>query len=207
MSLGSPSPLRSAGASRRRRSPDRIAEIIELAEAQIRDTGTLPLSMNAISEAMNASRALVYAYFSDSDALVEAVLTKHFDSLFAAGIGEAAGRGSVTERGTACARIYLDHVIAHGNVIHNILREVPRSVRLHAAATRRRDRLLRTLIRAARLQLGIIVAEAVVLIELLAAIPEELGRMARRHELTNDQAAEICERLVRSGIEGLQPVH
>lgn len=196
----SPSSLR-----QRRRSPDRIAEIIGLAEAQIRDTGMLPLSMNAISEAMGASRALVYAYFSDSDKLVEAVLAAHFDRLFATGLQEAAAAGSVVERGIACSQIYLRHVATHGNVIHNILREVPRTVRLSPGATQRRNRLLRTLVRAARRQIGITVTEATVLIELLAAIPEEIGRMERKGELSREQGEAICRRLVQSGIESLQP--
>lgn len=197
--------IQRSGPKRRKRSPDRISQIVDLAEQQILETGSLPLAMNLISDAMGTSRALVYAYFSDPDALVETVLLRHFGMLIDQGLEETASKGAIDTRAVACANIYLRHVASRGNVIHNILREVPRGVRLSKDATGLRNRLLRQLAGAARRDLVLRSDEALVFIAMLVAIPEELGRLVRRNELDLPDALGICERLVLSAVAGLRP--
>lgn len=194
-----------AANARRKSSSDRRAEILEAATQLIVETRSLPLSMNDIGERIGASRGLVYAHFSDQDAIVQAVLAEHFALLEESGLDRAAGQGGVAERGVAIADIYLRHVAQHGPVLHVILRDAPHGVSLLPGATRPRNRSLRALANLARRELRLTSAEAIVLVELLIAIPEELGRLARAAEIDLQDAAAICERLIRSSIEALRP--
>jgi AcrR family transcriptional regulator len=194
----------SAG-QRRKRSGDRIAEIVDLAEAQLLRIGALPLSIQEISEAMGSSRALVYAYFSDQNELVDAVARRNLERLRATGFEAALASGDPVERTSAAAEAYLEHVIACGPVLHYVFRDAPRSVQLSPSVARYRDRALRRLAGGLRTGLSIGVGEALVLVEMLVAIPEELARLVRRGNLSADDARSTCRRLVVSGIEALRP--
>ena len=183
---------------RRKRSEDRLAEIVRLAEQQILETGSTAISINAVSEAAGASRTLVYAYFSERDDLIEAVLALNLERLAEMGIEAASTKGDVNRRATECGMIYLRHVALYGPVLHFILREMqttPASVSVvfrRLAATARRDLLLPP-------------HEAMALVEILTAIPEELGRMVRGGELELQSAESVCERLLLSGVDSLRP--
>jgi AcrR family transcriptional regulator len=191
--------------ARRKSADDRRSEILRAAVELIVETRALPLSMRAVGERIGASRALVYAHFSGPDALTEAILVDHLGRLQKTGIEAAAQSGEVAERGTRAAALYLRHVAEHGSVIHVILRDAPHGVTLSRSVTAPRNRALRALAGAARAQLQLSSAEAIVLVELLIAIPEELGRLVHGQELALDDALAICQRLVRSGIEAMRP--
>ncbi|PKP92604.1 MAG: TetR/AcrR family transcriptional regulator [Alphaproteobacteria bacterium HGW-Alphaproteobacteria-16] len=194
-----------AVAQKRKRSGDRISEIVDLAEAQILAMGTLPLSIQAIADAMGSSRALVYAYFSDQNALIDAVLMRAIRRLDDAGFTEACRVGDAAERLVAATSIYLDHVVEHGPVLHHIGREVPRAVTLSPAARGYRARMIHRLAGALKRDLSLPPREALILVELLAAIPEELARLIRRDELSIDDAHATNRRLVLAGIDSLRP--
>lgn len=171
----------------------------------IRTTRSLPLSMNDIGDSIGASRALIYAYFSDQDAIVEAVLADQLAALEAQGLGASVREGDVVERGVRSATIYLRHIAEHGPIIHIILRDTPHGASLSRGAARPRNDALRALAGAARRQLSLSTTEAIVLVELLTAIPDELGGLCHRGELDLDEALDICRRLVRAGIEAVRP--
>ncbi len=203
---GTPSPPAEVPpVARRKSADDRRSEILRAAVDLIVKTRALPLSMKAVGERIGASRALVYAHFSGPDALTEAILVDHLARLERTGIVCAAQTGEITDRGTRAAALYLQHVAAHGPVIHVILRDAPHGVTLSRSVTAPRNRALRALARAARAQLRLSSAEAIVLVELLIAVPEELGRLVHGKELALDDALAICQRLVRSGIEAMRP--
>jgi AcrR family transcriptional regulator len=195
----------SGGAARRKSAEDRRADILAAASALIAETRSLPLNMQAIGERIGASRALVYAHFTDQSAIVEAVLAEQFALIEAAGLGAATRTGDVAERGTRAAEIYLRHIHRHGTALHVILRDAPHGATLPPGATRDRNRALRALAGSARRDLTLSSEEAIVLVELLIAIPEELGRLTRSGDLALDDALDLCTRLVRSGIEALRP--
>lgn len=194
-----------AATARRKSSGDRRAEIVAAAAELIAETRSLPLSMHEIGERIGASRALVYAHFSDQSAIVEAVLAHHLAALESSGLDPATRNAPIAVRGTRSAAVYLRHVAAHGPVLHVILRDAPHGAALPQGATRSRNRALRALAGQARRELQLSTAEAIILVELLIAIPDELGRLAYAGELELEDALAICERLVRSGIEALRP--
>lgn len=190
---------------KRKSSNDRRAEILRAAVELIVETRSLPLSMSAIGERIGASRALVYAHFSGQGDLIQAILVEHLGLLETTGLENAARTGDVVERGTRTAALYLQHIAEHGPVIHVILRDAPHGVTLSRPVTAPRNRTLRALAGAARKQLRLSSAEAIVLVELLIAIPEELGRLVHAKELALEDALPICQRLIRGGIEAMRP--
>ena len=194
-----------AGAVRRKSAEDRRGDILAAASALIAETRSLPLNMQAIGARIGASRALVYAHFTDQSALVEAVLAEHFALIEKAGLDDAIGSGDVAERAVRGAEVYLRHIVNHGPALHVILRDASHGASLRRGATQPRNRALRALAASARRDLRLPSEEAIVLVELMIAIPEELGRLAHSGELAIDDALTICERLVRSGIEALRP--
>lgn len=191
---------------RRKRSGDRIAEIIDLAERQLLETAALPLSVHAISEAMGSSRALVYAYFSDQRELVDAVVDRAIERLQQDGLDAAISTGTGTERLLAACDIYLANIVRHGPVLHYVLRQTPRATQLSPAATRARARLVHNLGGALRAELALPAQEAIALIEMLIAIPEELARLVRRDELEFEDARTTCSRLLLAGVDSMRPV-
>lgn len=168
------------------------------------DTRSLPLSMQEVGERVGASRALVYSHFTDQSALVDAVLVEHLKLLDESGLAAAVQSGDVIERATNSAAIYLRHVVDHGAVVHIILRDAPHGAALASHSTGPRNRALRALAGAARRELSLSSEEAIVLVELLIAIPEELGRLCRAGELDLADAESISTRLIRAAIEGLR---
>ncbi|MFL9841605.1 TetR/AcrR family transcriptional regulator [Sphingomonas sp. ST-64] len=190
---------------KRKRSGDRISEIVDLAEAQILATGTLPLSIQAIADAMGSSRALVYAYFSDQNALIDAVMVRAIERLDEAGFTAACRTGDAADRLIAATSIYLDHVVEHGPVLHYIGREVPRTVTLPEAVRSYRGTTIHSLAGALKRELSLPPREALILVELLGAIPEELARLVRRGELSCEDAHATNRRLVLAGIDSLRP--
>ncbi|WP_350136670.1 TetR/AcrR family transcriptional regulator [Parasphingopyxis sp.] len=196
---------RSTAGEARKPSEDRRAELVASAADQIVAIGSTAISLNAVSEAVGASRALVYAYFSDRDALVAAVLEDHIEKLEALGLRHAARGATAVERGCATADVYLRHVIAHGPILRFILRDSHLMKRIGTQVGGFRIGIMLALAQIARRDLALLPREAMALAEMMSAIPEELGRLCRAGELDADDAQATCARLVEAGIRGLTP--
>jgi AcrR family transcriptional regulator len=191
--------------TQRRRSADRVDQMIDIADRQINDQRAAALSMQAIGDEAGVSRALVYAYFPDQYRLIDAVLARHTGALAAAGLERAVAHGPLTDRVIAAARIYLHHAAAHGATLEYVLRE-PGVVRyLDGAAAAFRTRLLRQLAGALRRDLRLSAHEALVFAQLLEVIPSEAARLVRDGQMALEEAEEINERLIRSSLAALKP--
>jgi AcrR family transcriptional regulator len=188
----------------RKSAPARIAQILDIADGLVVETGGLPISMKQVGDAMGASRALVYAYFPDADQLAEAVLERRMQWLGEAGLGAALEAGEFGSRAAAGARIYLDHVARHGPVVHVTVRDLPRA-RGRGGKPRPHVVAIARLARSARRDLRLSAHEALVLIELLVAIPEEAGRLVFEGALDLVEAQALCARLLTSGIDSVRP--
>jgi AcrR family transcriptional regulator len=186
----------------RKSAPARIAQILDVADQLVIEAGALPISMKKVGDLMGASRALVYAYFPDPDRLAEAVLERRLRWLAEAGLTEAAGVAEFGTRALACAHLYLKHIARHGPVIHIVVRDLPRA---RSGAARAHIAVLARLARAARRDLRLGAHEALVLLELLVAIPEEAGRLVFEGSLDLESAQALCARLLTSSIDSVRP--
>jgi AcrR family transcriptional regulator len=196
---------RDGGRPARMRAADRIAEMLDIADAQLTATRSALPSMKAIGEAAGASRALVYAYFPDQIRLLDAVLDRHIVLLRDAGIEQAAATGPLLDRCVTCADIYLRHIAAHGMAIEILLREASVARQLSRVASAFRARIYHRLARAAAIELRMGATEALTLVQLLAVIPGDAGRLVVEGAVTLDDGIELNQRLVASSIAALRP--
>lgn len=179
----------------------RVDQILDVAERLILEMGALPIPMKRVGEMTGASRGLVYVYFPDADALARAVLDRLVGRLMDGGLAGIDPEGGMVQQFQSACAFYMQHVAQHGPVVSIILRDL-------GSGRERRADLLRTLERLARLarsELSLTPHEAVVFLELIAAIPEAAGRLVFRGELSLEEAEALCARLVQSSIDAVVP--
>jgi AcrR family transcriptional regulator len=195
-------PMEAQGDPKSRKSAlARISQILDVADRLVVEAGALPISMKKVGDLMGSSRALVYAYFPDPDRLAEAVLDRHMTWLEETGVDAAAASGEFGQRALTCAGLYLDHIARHGPIVHISARDLP----VVGGAPRPHVVLLGRLARSARRDLRLGAHEALVLVELLVAIPEEAGRLVFEGSLDLEGAHELCARLLASSIDAVRP--
>ncbi|MCR5872812.1 TetR/AcrR family transcriptional regulator [Phenylobacterium sp. J426] len=193
-------------AARQRLTPEvRRRQIVEAAAGLLLERGHLPLPMEGLAAAAGVSKGLVYGYFPTQWDLFNAVLLEELDVLRSSGFDQAAEAPELSARARGCADLYLQHVAARGPLVHYILRDSFMAGRIAPDAARLRDRLLRGFARLLRRELRLPATEAVAVVFMVAAIPEEMGRLAWQGELQLDRAREMTARLVDSSLAALRP--
>jgi len=183
----------------------RRRQIAEAAKALLLEQGYLPVPMEALAARAGVSKGSVYGYFPSQEALFNAGLAGEMQALGEAGLETAAAAVGLTEAAVAAAALYLRHVALHGPAIHYILRDSSMAGRLDPSATSLRDRMMRRFARRARRELRLPPAEATAAAAMIAAIPEEMGRLAWQGVLTLERAEELDARMVTSAITALRP--
>jgi AcrR family transcriptional regulator len=178
----------------------RRAQLIEAAGRVALELGCLPISLQALSRAAGASKALIYAYFSTQHDLFNAVLARQFAQLAEAGLEGASQRPTLREAAQACALIYFEHIAAQGPLIHLILRDQFMAGRVDAANRRFRDRVVLRLARLARRELKLSAKENVATLSLVTTIPEQAGALAWSGEMDRGRARELMIDLVASSL-------
>jgi len=184
------------------------AELISLAaEELIIQRASATFSMLELGDRLDTSRTLTYAYFPNRDAIIDAILRRHIAILEGYGLREGGVLDGLAtrERMVQVAFLYMRHVEEYGALLHYILREVPKVIGLSRDVSGFFARMLLANARCLRDDLRLSPREALLVIEMVSAIPEELGRMLRRKALTGDDARAVCRRLVENAFDTLVP--
>lgn len=189
----------------RRSATERKRQMIEAADAIINRDWSADASMREIADKAGISRALAYAYYPDRYRLLDALLQEHVDSLLTAGIVEAANTGGLVERACAVSRLYLRHVALHGTALGVVIRDEPLVRQLEGVASRLRARIYQPLVRTARAELHMSAKEALALVQLLAAVPEEAAKQVRSQVLPLDEALSLSDRLLTAALMTQMP--
>lgn len=187
---------------RRLSSALRRAEILSAAGRALADQGFLPVAMEQVAREAGVSKALIYAYFPKPAALYGALLEGALDAL-AAQLGAIRAKSFEAEA-AAAALIYFDEVAEHGARLHILLTDVFLDGARSGEATALRDVLWLKLLRASRAYVDLPPEERVAAMAMLMAIPEELGRLAHRGEITHERARTLCRQIVISSLRGLK---
>lgn len=190
----------------RKRGADRIEQMLDITDRQIDSARTGAISMQAVSDEAGVSRALVYAYFPDLPALLDAVLVRHVTALRERGIERLAAEGSASERVRAVSQIYLRYSAEHGGALEYVLRDPGIARQLDGTVAAFRARILRRLTRALRSELKLSAHEAMVFAQLLEAFPSEASRLVRDRQMSLEDAVEVSDRLLAASIESVRPV-
>ncbi|MGA0605112.1 TetR/AcrR family transcriptional regulator [Phenylobacterium sp. VNQ135] len=193
-------------AARQRLSPEvRRRQLVEAAARLLLERGHLPLPMEALADAAGVSKGLVYGYFPSQWDLFNAVLLEELAALEADGLDQVLAEGGLAARARACVDLYLRHVAARGPLVHYILRDSFMAGHIAPDARKLQDRLLRTFGRLLRRELRLPPKEAIAVISMVVAMPEEMGRLVWQGELQLDRAREMAGRLVDSSVAALRP--
>jgi AcrR family transcriptional regulator len=190
---------------RRRLTPEaRRGQIMDAAAKLIVKQGYLPLSIEALAQAANASKALVYTYFATQYDLFNKLLQAEIAGLASAG-GETAARLSDLEPAAIlCGMLYFEYVAQRGPLLHILITDLYMAEHIDPEATRVGQAILRRLVRLARKTLILSEKQIRAAIEMIAAIPEEAGSLAFHKELDPGTARQLCHALILSSVRALR---
>lgn len=191
----------------RMRAVDRAATMVEEADRQINLRRTARISPADIAGDLGTSRSLIYSYFPDAASLLVAVLDRHAILLRAAGIEAAAASSDFTSAMIDCSLIYLDHVVAHGAAIELCFRDKWLARNLDGDMRTLGNSVARLLVRQARRELRYSTNDALGVVQILQAVPEEGAQLVLHGDVSLDVAHSLCRRLITASINELRPVY
>jgi TetR/AcrR family transcriptional regulator, fatty acid biosynthesis regulator len=129
----------SAGHARKRLDPDvRRNLILDATAALVIAEGLTAVNMERIAREASVSKALVYSYFGNQNALLSALLLREYRAFQKAARIEATQVSGLEPLVRATTRAYLDHIAARGSLIQRLMREpaIANSLRELEAAAR-----------------------------------------------------------------------
>lgn len=200
--LSKPSEIEAAG---RMRGADRSAMLVQEADRQINLRRSARVSPAELASGLGISRSLVYSYFPDSSSLLVAVLDRHAQLLTEAGIEAVPFHTDFAESMIAYSRIYLDHVVAHGAAIDLCFRDKWVARDLGGMMRPLAQRIYLRLARKAHRDLLYGSRDALGVVQILQAIPEEAAHLVRRGEISQALAHRLNQRLITASIDELRP--
>jgi AcrR family transcriptional regulator len=194
-----------AGSKGRRLSPElRRSQILEAAARLVVEQGYLPLPVEQLARAAGASKALIYAYFPTQYALFNALLDREVQGLALAGFDTASRVEDLDQAAVLCAMMYYDHVARSGPLLHILMTDFYMEGHIEPRLAALRDDLVKRLLRLGEKSLPLSEQEVYAAIEMLAAIPEEAGRLVFHRELDQTTARQICQGLIMSSLKALR---
>lgn len=200
--IGESTELNVAG---RMKAEDRAASIVREADSQINARRSARISPADIAASLGTSRSLVYSYYPDADHLIGAVLDRHAHLLIEAGLKDALAATTLDQALWESAAIYCDHVIDHGAAIELCIREPRLALKIHGAMQTLALASLHRLGRLVMKELSYGAAEALAVVQILQAMPEDAARLVRKGSISRDTAHNVCKRLLAAAIDELRP--
>jgi AcrR family transcriptional regulator len=181
----------------------RREHLLDAAARQIVVQGFLPLPIEGLARSAQVSKALIYVHFPTQYDLANAILAREIDALFVAGLDEASRGDSLEKVAVDCATIYFEHVRRWGPLLHIILSDLYMAHRHDRETMRRRDAVMRRLVRLVRRDIRLPVEEVIAGLNIILAIPEEAGALAFLGEIDPPLARDMCRTLTVSALKGL----
>jgi AcrR family transcriptional regulator len=201
-----PKAKRGAARPRRRRlSPElRRSQIMDAASRLIVRQGFLPLPIETLARAADASKALVYAYFPTHYKLYNALLEREMRALALGGLETAARVNDLDQSVLLCAMLYFEHVAQYGPLLHILLTDLYMAGHVEPKVIQQIRKLTRRLCHLAQELLPLTAAEFEASLEMIAALPEETGTLAFEKRMQAQAARELCHTLVLSSLRALR---
>ena len=190
---------------RRRLTPQvRREQIMDAAAELIVKQGYLPLSIEALAQAANSSKALIYAYFATQYDLFNRLMQREIAALATAGMKTAVHVSELEPAAVLSGMFYFEYVAQRGPLLHILMTDLYMAEHIDPAATRVGRVILRRLLRLARATLKLPEKQILAAIEMIAAIPEEAGSLAYHEELDTATARQLCHSLMLSSVRALR---
>lgn len=185
--------------------PDvRKAEILESAARLVVEQGYLPLPIEQLARAAGTSKALIYAYYPTQYALFNALLDRELRSLALAGLDTASRVGDLEQAALLCAMLYFEHVARSGPLLHILMTDLYMAGHIEPRLAGELDEFVKRLMQLAAKSLPLSEQELEAALEMVAAIPEESGRLVFHGEIDHASARQICHELIVSSLKALR---
>lgn len=192
------------GKSRRLPPNVRKAQILDSAARLVVEQGYLPLSMEQLARAAGTSKALIYAYFPTQYALLNALLDRELRSLAVAGLDTASRVDDLEQAAVLCAMMYFEHVARSGPLLHILMTDLYMAGHIEPPLAGALNEFVQRLTKLAAQTLPLNEQEIRAALEMVAAIPEESGRLVFHEELDHASARQICRELIVSSLKALR---
>lgn len=185
--------------------PDvRKAEILDSAARLVVEQGYLPLPIEQLARAAGTSKALIYAYYPTQYALFNALLDRELRSLALAGLDTASRVGDLEQAAVLCAMMYFEHVARSGPLLHILMTDLYMAGHIEPRLAGELDEFVKRLMQLAAKSLPLNEQELEAALEMVAAIPEESGRLVFHGEIDHAAARQICHELIVSSLKALR---
>jgi AcrR family transcriptional regulator len=182
----------------------RRSQILDAAARLVVEQGYLPLPVEQLARAAGASKALIYAYFPTQYELFNALLQRELQTLALAGFDTASRVQDLEQAAVLCAMMYYDHVARTGPLLHILMTDLYMADHIETTLVEARDSLVARLLKLGTEALPLSEQELFAAIEMIAAIPEEAGRLVFHRELDPTTARQICNGLIVSSLKALR---
>jgi AcrR family transcriptional regulator len=193
-----------ANKSKRLAPEVRKAQILDSAARLVVEQGYLPLPIEQLARAAGTSKALVYAYYPTQYALFNALLDRELRSLALAGLDTASRVDDLEQATVLCAMMYFEHVARSGPLLHILMTDLYMAGHIEPALAAALDEFVARLTGLAAKSLPLSEQEIYAAMEMVAAIPEESGRLVFHAELDHATARQICHELTASSLKALR---
>jgi AcrR family transcriptional regulator len=182
----------------------RRSQMLEAAARMVVEQGYLPLPIEQLARAADASKALIYTYFPTQYALFNALLDREIQSLALAGFDTASRVNDLDQAALLCALMYHEHVARSGPLLHILMTDLYMKEHIEPRLLEMCDEVMHRLLKLAGESLPLNEAEIYAAIEMVSAIPEESGRLVFHGELDPTTARQICHGLITSSLKALR---
>lgn len=189
---------------RTRLTPEaRREQILDEAARLILDEGLYAVSMERLARDVGISKGLVYNYFPAREALLAALLHREQSELRDRGMATALRASSYADLIRQTTRLYLEQTRDRGALINALLSD-PSVARLMEEDSRAdRDRTFRYFVRATRREFDLPLPLAIAVVDMLAAVTDQAGKLVARGQIDVDPATEMCVELITGGLARL----
>ena len=189
---------------RTRLTPEaRREQILDEAARLILDEGLYAVSMERLARDVGISKGLVYNYFPAREALLAALLHREQSELRDRGMATALRAGSYADLIRQTTRLYLEQTRDRGALINALLSD-PSVARLMEEDSRAdRERTFRYFVRATRREFDLPLPLAIAVVDMLAAVTDQAGKLVAQGQIDVDPATEMCVELITGGLARL----
>jgi AcrR family transcriptional regulator len=190
---------------RSRLTPEaRRMQIMDHAAKLIVKQGFLPLPIEQLAQSMGTSKALIYAYFPDQFVLFNHLLDRELSGLLTGGLDIASHVQDIEQSTVLSAMLYFEHVARLGPLLNILLSDRYMSGHFELRLLRTRNLILQRLGKQAAKKLRLPKHYALAAIQMMTAIPEELGRLVFVGQLDSLVAQQLCRQMILSSMLALR---
>lgn len=178
--------------------------IIEAANSVYNEVGAFPLPLSVVAERAEVSRSLIYAHFPDQFTLMNRLIEQHADMVGPVIQAQLQQAGTFSDACYAISDLLFDHFVTHGRLLFRAAQdEFMRQAPSPALARLLRQSLVQ-LTRMAVRDLDLKPKDALFIILIMSAIPEESARLASTNQVDRETAQATLHRTLKFTLHTLE---